>query len=54
MVPETKRLGEGSAWGRGTDGLGGLKSDTEDMRRKPDLTTVAAITTASAASSGRS
>jgi hypothetical protein len=48
MVPETKRLGEGSAWGRGTDGLGGLKADTENMRRKPDLATAAAIATAAA------
>jgi hypothetical protein len=52
MVSETKRLGEGSAWGCGTDGLGGLKADTENMRQKPDLATAAAIATTAAVSSG--
>lgn len=49
LNPETKRFGEGSAWGRGTGGFGGAKADMENMRRKPDLATAAAIAAAAAA-----
>lgn len=45
-APETKRLGEGSAWGRGVAGLGGAKAETENMRRNPDLAAAAAISAA--------
>jgi hypothetical protein len=45
-VPETKRFGEGSAWGRGAGGFGGAKAEIENMRRKPDLAAAAAISAA--------
>lgn len=56
LNPETKRLGEGSAFGGGVGGLGGVKAEMENkrelvaatsemanMRRSPDLATAAAI-----------
>ena len=46
IAPETKRLGEGSAWGRGAGGFGGAKAEMENMRRKPDLAAAAAIAAA--------
>jgi hypothetical protein len=36
-APETKRLGEVSAWGHGAGGFGGMKADTENIRWNPDL-----------------
>jgi hypothetical protein len=46
LNPETKRFGEGSAWGRGAGGFGGAKAEMENMRRKPDLAAAAAISAA--------
>lgn len=59
LNPETKRLGEGSAFGGGVGGLGGAKAEMENMRvfgvaksamenmrRSPDLAATAAIAAA--------
>jgi len=43
LQAETKRLGEGSAWGRGAGDFGGAKAEMENLRRKPDLAAAAAI-----------
>jgi len=50
LNPETKRFGEGSAWGRGAGGFGGAKAEMENMRRKPDLAAAAAIAAAAGGS----
>ena len=65
VVPETKRLGEGSAFGGGVGGFCGAKagmeymrafgaanSEMENMRRSPDLATAAAIAAAGMSSTG--
>lgn len=59
LNPDTKRLGEGSAFGGGVGGFGGEKAEMENMRvlgvgksamenmrRSPDLAATAAIAAA--------